>query len=78
MPEIANKLKEHRFVAPNAFSASITASAPNNNRSNARPKPGAIPSKIRQKSYQDSIAYPDDGRHEKIHANSTFVCLPLN
>jgi hypothetical protein len=72
MPEITNKLKEHRFVAPNAFPASIAASNSSNARTNARTKAGAIPSKIRQKSYQDSIAYPDDGMHSKIHVNVVY------
>lgn len=63
MPEVTNKLKEHRFVASTAFQASIAASNTSNSRPNVRPKPTPISSKSRQKSYQDSIAFADDGKN---------------
>lgn len=61
MPEVANKLKEHRFMAPTGFSTSISTSSSSNARANNKSKPPANIAKMRQKSYQDSIAYPEDG-----------------
>ncbi|KAM3580575.1 hypothetical protein VKS41_007236 [Umbelopsis sp. WA50703] len=60
MPQVANKLKEHRYMPPTGFPTSISTSTSNNSRSNNKSKFPANISKMRQKSYQDSIAYPDD------------------
>ncbi|CAO3672310.1 unnamed protein product [Umbelopsis ramanniana] len=76
MPEVTNKLKEHRFVASTAFQASIAASNTSNSRPNVRPKPTPISSKSRQKSYQDSIAFADDdNRSTSIRLNEIIQIL---